>query len=50
MEDGLEQKLIVSFSLKYQNYQRKVRNAQIERARKVLDTNLGKLKKVNQND
>lgn len=50
VEDGLEQKLIVSFSLKYQNYQRKVRNAQIERARKVLNTNLGKLAKVNQND
>lgn len=50
VEDGLEQKLIVSFSLKYQNYQRKVRNAQIERAHKVLDTNLGKLTKVNQND
>lgn len=50
VEDGLEQKLIVSFSLKYQNYQRKVRNAQIERARKVLNTNLGKLTKVNQND
>ncbi len=50
VEDGLEQKLIVSFSLKYQNYQRKIRNAQIERARKVLDTNLGKLNKVNQND
>ncbi len=50
VEDGLEQKLIVSFSLKYQNYQRKVRNSQIERACKVLNTNLGKLKKVNQND
>ena len=50
VEDGLEQKLIVSFSLKYQNYQRKIRNTQIERARKVLDTNLGKLNKVNQND
>ncbi len=50
VEDGLEQKLIVSFSLKYQNYQRKIRNAQIERAHKVLDTNLGKLNKVNQND
>ncbi|NLN84407.1 MAG: transposase, partial [Firmicutes bacterium] len=47
---GLEQKLIVSFSLKYQNYQRKIRNAQIERARKVINTDLGKLKKVNQND
>lgn len=50
VEDGLEQKLIVSFSLKYQNYQRNVRNAQIERARKLLNTDLGKLKKVNQND
>lgn len=50
VEDGLEQKLIVSFSLKYQNYQRKIRNAQIERARKVLNTDLGKLNKVNQND
>jgi len=50
VEDGLEQKLIVSFSPKYQNYQRKVRNAQIERARKVLNTDLDKLKKVNQND
>ncbi len=50
VENGLEQKLIVSFSLKYQNYQRKIRNAQIERARKVLNTDLGKLKKVNQND
>ena len=50
VEGGLEQKLIVSFSLKYQNYQRKVRNGQIERARKVLNTDLGKLKKVNQND
>jgi hypothetical protein len=50
VENGLEQKLIVSFSLKYQNYQRKVRNAQIERARKVLNTNLGKLTKANQND
>lgn len=50
VEDGLEQKLIVSFSLKYQNYQRKIRNAQIERAYKVLNSNLGKLSKVNQND
>ena len=50
VEDGLEQKLVVSFSLKYQNYQRRVRNAQIERASKVLDTNLGKVNKVNQND
>lgn len=50
VEDGLEQKLIVSFSFKYQNYQRKVRNNQIERACKVLNTNLGKLNKVNQND
>ncbi len=50
VEGGLEQKLIVSFSLKYQNYQRTIRNAQIERACKVLNTNLSKLKKANQND
>jgi len=49
-EDGLEQKLIVSFSLKYQDYQRKIRDGQITRAQKVIDSNPTKLKKVNQND
>jgi len=49
-EDGLEQKLIVTYSIKYRNYQRKIRNSQIERAKKLISTNPTKLKKANQND
>ena len=49
-EDGLEQKLIVTYSIKYRNYQRRIRNNQIERAQKTIDTNPTKLKKNNQND
>ena len=49
-EKDLEQKLIVTFSTKYQKYQQSIRNRQIERAQKVIDTNPGKLKKCNSND
>lgn len=49
-EDGLEQKLIVTYSIKYKNYQRLIRNNQIERAKKVINTNPTKLKKCNSND
>lgn len=49
-EDGLEQKLIVTYSIKYRDYQRQIRNSQIERATKVIETNPSKLKKCNQND
>jgi len=49
-EDGLEQKLIVTYSLKYKNYQRLIRNNQIERAKKAIITNPTKLKKCNSND
>jgi transposase len=49
-ENGLEQKLIVTFSVKYRNYQRKIRNSQIERAKKLISNNPGKLSKSNQND
>lgn len=49
-ENGLEQKLIVTYSIKYRNYQQKIRNNQIERAQKTIDNNPGKLKKSNQND
>ena len=49
-EDGLEQKLIVTYSIKYRDYQRNIRDGQVERARKLIETNPGKLKKVNQND
>ena len=49
-ENGLEQRLIVTFSLKYKNYQRGIREGQIERAQKAVNTNSAKLKKCNAND
>lgn len=49
-ENDLEQKLIVTYSLKYKNYQRQIRNSQIERAQKALTTQNFKLEKCNQND
>ena len=49
-EDGLEQRLIVTYSVKYQEYQKKIRNNQINRAKKIIDTNSIKLKKTNSND
>lgn len=49
-EDGLEQNLVVTFSLKYRNYQQNIRNRQVERAQKVIKTNPKKLKKCNAND
>ena len=49
-EDDFEQKLIVTFSFKYQNYQRNIRNRQIERAEKLIKSNPKSIKKHNQND
>jgi transposase len=49
-EDDLEQRLIVTFSIKYREYLRKIRNAQVERAKKLIAKNPGKLKKAKQND
>ncbi|MGL5084831.1 MAG: IS1634 family transposase [Clostridium sp.] len=49
-EGKLEQKLIVTYSIKYKNYQRKIRNSQIERAEKLINNNPTKLKKCNAND
>jgi transposase len=49
-ENGLEQKLIVTYSIKYKDYQRQIRNTQIERAIKAIDKNPTKLEKSNQND
>ena len=42
-ENGLEQKLIVTYSLKYRDYQRKIRNNQRKRAQKLIDTNPEKM-------
>lgn len=49
-ENGLEQKLVVTYSIKYKNYQQQIRNSQIERAKKAIETNNIKLDKYNQND
>ena len=49
-EDNLEQRLIVTYSVKYQEYQKNIRNNQISRAQKIIASNPNKLKKPKQND
>lgn len=49
-ETGLEQRLIVTYSIKYKDYHRKIRESQIERAKKLIEKNPAKLGKSNQND
>ena len=49
-EDGLEQKFIVTYSLKYRDYHRKIRNKQLERAAKLIETRPNDMNKKNQND
>lgn len=49
-ENDFEQKLIVTYSVKYRDYQRKIRNSQIERAQNTIENNPTKIKKCNQND
>lgn len=49
-ENGLEQKLIVTYSVKYRDYLRNIRNSQIERAQKTIDENPATIKKCRQND
>lgn len=46
----LEQHLIVSFSLKYMRYQRKIRQGQIERAQKIIESGRYKQRPKNQSD
>ena len=46
----LEQRLIVSFSLKYRNYQRKIRQGQIDRANELIKSGRYKQRPKNQND
>ena len=49
-EDGLEQRLIVTYSVKYQEYQKNIRNNQLNRAKKIIKQNPQKLSKAKQND
>ena len=46
----IEQKLIVSYSIKYREYLRHVREGQIERARKLVESGKKALNKKKQND
>jgi transposase len=46
----LEQNLIVSFSLKYQRYQRMIRQGQIDRAQELINSGKYKQRPKNQND
>lgn len=45
-----EQRMIVSYSLKYKEYQEKIRSKQIERAEKVIANGTRLTKKISQND
>ncbi|MFI3208574.1 MAG: IS1634 family transposase [Eubacteriales bacterium] len=48
-ENGLEQQLIVTYSIKYRNHQRWIRERQIDRAKKTVDKPT-QANKVNSND
>jgi transposase len=49
-ENGLEQRLIVTFSLKYRNYKMQIREKQIRRAVDIIEKNPAKIKKSGSND
>ena len=48
--NGLKQRIIVSYSLAYRNYQRSIREKQITRALQAIDKGAAKVNKTNQND
>jgi len=49
-ENGLEQKLIVTYSIKYRNYMQTLRERQINRAERLIKTGSDKLKKSSPTD
>ena len=49
-EDGIEQRLIITFSPKYQEYQKHIREKQIQRALNIIESNPKKIKSNNEND
>ena len=49
-EDGIEQRLIITFSPKYQEYQKHIREKQVQRALKIISKNPKKIKSNNEND
>ena len=49
-EDGIEQRLIITYSPKYQEYQKHIREKQVQRAQNIIDKNPKKIKSRNEND
>jgi len=49
-ENGIEERLIITYSPKYQEYQRKIREKQITRAINIIDKNPKTIKSGNEND
>lgn len=47
---GLKQRMLVTYSIKYRDYQRSIRENQINRALEAIKTGQGKLTHTNQND
>ncbi len=49
-EDGIEQRLIITYSPKYQEYQKNIREKQVQRAINIIEKNPKKIKSNNEND
>ena len=49
-ENDFEQRLIVTYSIKYRDYQRKIRNSQIDRAQNMIENNPARIQKCSAND
>ena len=49
-EDGIEQRLIITFSPKFQEYQRHIREKQIQRAINIIEKSPKRIKSNNEND
>ena len=49
-ENGIEQRLIVTYSVKYQEYQKHIRENQVQRAEKLIEKNPKKICKIREND
>ena len=49
-ENGIEERLIITYCPKYQEYQKRIREKQINRAQNIIDKNPKKIKSNNEND
>jgi len=49
-DDGLEQRIVVTFSPKYRHYQRQIRTRQLKRAKRLIDQSPKSIGKPRQND